>query len=127
MNYNYTDIIPFSGDNFYRLKIIDKDGKQSFSSVVALKNIKNNSPKIAVYPNPMVGNQLSLTLQNVHSGNYDLYLLDMTGRKIALQNIAHSGNDVVIQINLGKHISKGIYRLVMNGESEVLNTPIIIQ
>ena len=79
------------------------------------------------YPNPIVGNQLSLMLQNIHSGNYDLYLLDMTSRKIPLQNITHSGNDGVIQIKFGNNISKGIYRLVMIGENETLNTPVIIQ
>ena len=109
------------------LKIIDKDGKQGFSSVIALKNNKQNFSSISVYPNPIVGNQLSLMLQNIHSGNYDLYLLDMTSRKIPLQNITHSGNDGVIQIKFGNNISKGIYRLVMIGENETLNTPVIIQ
>ena len=127
LNYSYIDIIPFSGNNFYRLKMIDKDGKQSFSTVVALKNSKQNFSSISVYPNPIVGNQLSLMLQNIHSGNYDLYLLDMTSRKIPLQNITHSGNDGVIQIKFGNNISKGIYRLVMIGENETLNTPVIIQ
>jgi hypothetical protein len=51
----------------------------------------------------------------------------MTSRKIPLQNITHSGNDGVIQIKFGNNISKGIYRLVMIGENETLNTPVIIQ
>lgn len=34
--YNFVDMSPLSGNNFYRIKIIDKDGKFSYSNIVRL-------------------------------------------------------------------------------------------
>jgi trimeric autotransporter adhesin len=52
LNYAFTDAKPFSGNNYYRLKQSDKDGKSTFSSVILLKGEKVNVLSASVYPNP---------------------------------------------------------------------------
>ncbi|WP_207632802.1 T9SS type A sorting domain-containing protein [Foetidibacter luteolus] len=49
--YTYTDARPGAGTNFYRLKVIDKDGKYSFSPIIKLENSDEGFAAV-VYPNP---------------------------------------------------------------------------
>lgn len=48
--YNYTDAHPYQGMNYYRLKIVDKDGHYSYSPIVAIRLTAVKAPSI--YPNP---------------------------------------------------------------------------
>jgi len=50
--YNHTDNTPVSGLNYYRLKITEKTGKVSYSSVVRVKNSKLGTRSVTLYPNP---------------------------------------------------------------------------
>lgn len=49
--YGYIDEKPLRGDNFYRLKMVDVDGKSSYSSIVLLRLLQDNSV-LKVFPNP---------------------------------------------------------------------------
>ncbi len=48
--YNYTDAFKFSGNMYYRLKMVDIDGRFTYSPVIILKELPEN--KVTVYPNP---------------------------------------------------------------------------
>jgi uncharacterized repeat protein (TIGR01451 family) len=50
-NYSYTDLTPAKSINYYRLKIIDKDGKYEYSSVRTVNN--SSSFSVSLYPNPV--------------------------------------------------------------------------
>lgn len=48
--YTFQDILSFEGKMYYRLKMMDMDGKYSYSNVIWLSNKTNGN--IAIYPNP---------------------------------------------------------------------------
>jgi len=51
LTYNFTDAAPLASTNYYRLKMIDRDGSFAYSSV---KNVTFEGGKsIAIYPNPV--------------------------------------------------------------------------
>ncbi len=50
-SYDYTDALPFTGFNYYRLKIIDNDGRFEYSPVRILNNKAGNH--FVIYPNPV--------------------------------------------------------------------------
>ena len=72
-NYNFTDLNPVTGNNFYRLKMIDIDGKFSYSSVIAIR-ISDAAFKLSAYPNP--ANNISTLVFN--SAAAEKYVIDMT-------------------------------------------------
>lgn len=51
IGYDYTDIGPLGGNNYYRLKMVDRDGTFAFSQI---KMVEWNVNALTVYPNPAV-------------------------------------------------------------------------
>ena len=47
--YNFEDKKPFAGNNFYRLKVVNKDGSFSYSQIV---KVEFNVAGVEVTPNP---------------------------------------------------------------------------
>jgi hypothetical protein len=50
-SYNFTDNVPVKGSNYYRLKQVDRDGKQTYSKTVLVTFEQSGDP-IAIYPSP---------------------------------------------------------------------------
>jgi hypothetical protein len=51
VDYTFNDVQPLHGDNYYRIKAVDKDGKITYSNTV-LVNMVNDKIITVVYPNP---------------------------------------------------------------------------
>lgn len=51
VSYNFTDGDPFAGENYYRLKMADRDGTFAFSQ---LRKVSWAGGKLAVFPNPAI-------------------------------------------------------------------------
>ncbi|WP_207632823.1 T9SS type A sorting domain-containing protein [Foetidibacter luteolus] len=96
--YSYLDVKPVSGDNFYRLKLVDKDGKFMYSKIVTVAF--GNEPFIIAYPNPA---RWAVKLGGLTAGNL-LYLVDMSG-KVVNQYTANGSN---YTINI-QHLKAGLY------------------
>ncbi|MEP7143278.1 MAG: choice-of-anchor J domain-containing protein, partial [Ferruginibacter sp.] len=58
-NYTFTDIHPAKGNNYYRLRTVDKDNSSKLSVIRSIRN--EGIADITLYPNP-VKNQLSLSI-----------------------------------------------------------------
>ncbi len=109
--YNFTDVQPLQGKNYYRLKMADKDGKFTYSNVVELTtNIPNG---IKVFPNP-TASVLYITPNNAatNAGNIALSLKDINGKVLWSMQ---STNTSQIQADVSK-LPNGTYML------EILNT-----
>ena len=64
VRYSFDDSTPSSGDNYYRLKMIDLDGTFAFSGIQSV-NFKNKA--VCVYPNPLdFGQPIELSLPINH-------------------------------------------------------------
>jgi len=127
IKYSFTDVSPYAGTNYYRLKAFDKQGKTTYSTVIVLTNKKGLVPSISVYPNPIYkGNHLSLEIKNLPQGNYEAVVLDMKGNKIASETIAYYGVNDTVQLNTSTILSTGAYLVQMtNGSFKVLTKVIV--
>jgi|GEM_PF-5612568 len=78
-NYIFYDRSPLLKHNYYRLKMIDLDGTFTYSDVVYLK--MDFEDILSVYPNPIRGDELSLTLTQQFHGKTALFTItDIRGR-----------------------------------------------
>ena len=93
---------------YYRLKMIDKDGKFSHSGVVVIKNEKVGSLQVAVTPNPF-SDKFQLQLQSEIVGMAKLNVRDITGKLIESRYKYIAAGSSIIEITSLNNLHKGIY------------------
>ncbi|MEO6232618.1 MAG: zinc-dependent metalloprotease [Ferruginibacter sp.] len=114
-NYGLTDDRPYSDFTFYRLKIVDKDGKFGYSAIVKVKTPKRALVINRIFPNPTTG---KLNLQIVADGrkNLTLQAFDILGKKVAdfrLQ-VDQGFNEKPVSVNA---LASGTYFLQVKDET----------
>jgi endonuclease I len=121
-DYSFTDNdLPTANTIYYRLKMIDIDGKFSYSKTIALI-ITDNFFNAQVYPNPTKGN-LVIKLPKVLTENSKIIIADLSGR-ILFQQLVASG-----QKNIDLNVSKlpaGRYFVKINNNNELINQSFVI-
>ena len=124
ISYSLTDknIVSLTSGNaiYYRLKMIDRDGKFDYSKTVTVKMDKGlNDVTVLMYPNP-VSNNLYVKVNLPSSGNVKIELMDITGKTLMSKTQRmEAGSNLSIE-NLG-NLSSGVYFLSteINGERQV--------
>jgi hypothetical protein len=113
--YFFTDIgIMNSGKQivYYRLNLIDKDGKSEFTNVIQLRIKGNTEWNVRLLSNP-VKDYVSILLSDV-SGNLQLSIHDVTGRLIYAKSMENANG----QVSLPVVLQKGTYILVAENNNE---------
>jgi hypothetical protein len=72
---------------------------------------KITTQSISVYPNPVSGNKLTLSVQNFETGEYYLEIKNILGVVVKKMNLNVLSDSENFNIELPKHISKGVYYL----------------
>ena len=123
--YSFTDENAIKVTNYYRLKIVEKNGVYKFSNTIRLsQNVQK--AKILVYPNPVVGSMLSLQLTNIDKGNYDVRIISSDGRNMQSQKLEHTGGNAIYSLPINATVTKGNYRLVLTSGNKALSSQAII-
>ncbi|MBK8351663.1 MAG: T9SS type A sorting domain-containing protein [Saprospirales bacterium] len=82
LSYSLSDNQPVIGNNYYRLKTVDIDGKFSYSDVINIPvNEAYTNSFTRVYPNPTKGN-LNVEIQSSTTSNTKIVVFDVVGKKI---------------------------------------------
>lgn len=118
--YQFIDNNPQSGISYYRLKMVDKDGKYTYSKVVVIRNGFVTGTHI--FPNP-VKNNLTVEFTSVKAQTADYYLYTIDGRLVlkAVFNIQKGHN--LFTLNLSG-LAAGTYILKIANE---INSTVIKQ
>jgi hypothetical protein len=107
-NYYFRDNAPLIGENFYRLKQIDRDGKAVFSPTREILETNNLLMSAALNPNPSVGSQGRLVLSKAATETITLTLYSQTGQ--ALWNSQMSIGTVEKQLDISG-LAAGVYTI----------------
>jgi hypothetical protein len=121
VTYDFTDLRPFSGDNFYRIKAISIGGQVQYSNVVRLNGSKATS-LISVYPNPVINKQLHLRFEEQGRGRYHVQLMNMKSQVLVNKTVNVLKAVQTETIELLASLSAGIYQLLVitpNGISTI--------
>lgn len=118
--YSATDAIGQSGAVYYRLKLIDADGKTTYSRVVALVMDQDGIVLTTVYPNPVQDN-LSVTISTAKPATVNLELVSLSGIVVKrwTANLREGVNTIQADT---RSLASGIYYLRAggNGKSAVV-------
>lgn len=116
VTYNWPDMRPVYGNNYYRLKIVDDNGKFSYSNTIVVQFNQKSQGVMAVIPNPAI-QQLSVRLTGYEKGEYTLRLYNTAGilfetRKVNLRE--HQQTEVM---NRSRSIVPGVYMITLHDEN----------
>jgi hypothetical protein len=123
--YSFTDTVPFSGANYYRLKQVDHSHESSNSSI-RLVNFMSMHQEILIYPNP-TSNQLTVDLNLVQDSEVDIELKDVLGRdlkKFFYKSHLKEGNQK-LSFNV-QELAKGSYFLTIRINGNNYTKPLLI-
>jgi hypothetical protein len=115
---------------YYRLKMVDKDGKFSYSAVVQVDYTKINIDKITITPNPLSNSTtISFSLSNTQKVSINIF--DMNGRlvKTLLNSELQQGTHQLVwnvKDEKGNAVTAGIYFLRMQIGNSVETKKIIV-
>jgi hypothetical protein len=113
--YNAIDNNPMQGKNFYRLKMVDKDGAINYSAVVSVENSVRNL--ISIAPNPVM-DILNVKIPNNNNSKTFFVIADANGKILLQKNITLTQDINNISFNV-QSFAKGVYTIKIINDSEV--------
>jgi|GEM_PF-1059836 len=109
--YFYTDHSPVMSEiNFYRLKMIDRDGNFTYSPILKIKSPANKK-SYSLYPNPLTGQVLYLKIPANVSGDIRVVVSTVAGTVIEKRNIRVSelvNSQLPLQLT---NLAAGLYQV----------------
>ena len=121
-NYDFTDK-QVNEYNYYRLKIVDADGKFTYSSTILIKDV-NVSQHIWVGSNPF-HDIINIRFAKVPQQNIKIELMNAGGAKVYFKEFASSN---VINLNVsGLNLSSGVYLLRTTVDNKIYTNKLFKQ
>ncbi|MEO8962452.1 MAG: T9SS type A sorting domain-containing protein, partial [Ginsengibacter sp.] len=105
ISYSAIDYEPLQGTNYYRLKLVDADGRFTYSKIATVNN--NSQFSIRISPNPASNILFLQATGNTEKVNYQI--INIEGRKLKEATIV-LGNNTLYPINISG-LSKGNYMI----------------
>lgn len=118
-NKYYSFVIPgqITGNNFYRLKQNDFDGKFEYSEIIVVRNCNTVTDKINIFPNPAT-NSINVSFNGVNQVINSIDIISVTGVKVYSAPFSN-------EIDLS-NITKGIYYIQFNTLDNVITQKLVI-
>lgn len=116
-SYHFTDENPYNGLNFYRLRMIDNDGKMTLSNVVTLKT--EDIKVLDVYPNPFQS-ELFIATEGI-SGDAQFYLYNALGQVIFHEQWTLLQDNKFVHAISIENLAAGTYHYRLITESKTRN------
>ena len=108
LNYTFADNTPLATTNYYRLKMLDKDGSFTYSPIRSLSNY-NSSLTITLFPNPAKDN-LQVQIESDKKSLLQALIISADGKVLLSKNITAQEGSTLQSINIST-LPKGSYLL----------------
>lgn len=113
--FEWRDHQPVQGKtNYYRIQISSEKDSTQFGSIVS-SYMDKVMEGISIYPNPVKGNHLNITLTDEPKGKYTISLNNSFGLKVISKTINYHGGKQTEQLSINKTLISGVYRLQVTG------------
>lgn len=121
--YTITDPNPAASNNYYKIVMLDKDGKKSVSEILKI-NLGNTGAEILAYKN---GNAIKLNLSNLDKGNYAVRITNSGGQQVYAGTLLHAGGNSSHTLNMQTTLAPAVYHVTLINNSSRLNSSLIVQ
>ena len=121
--YSFNDVPNLLGSQYaiYRLKMVDKDGKVTYSSIVKI-NYETLKAELSIQANPVTNGELRYTITGLQSGKKaEVSIIDYNGR-LLLRNTVSSLMNNTLKVS---HLPAGMYKLMVRIDDTLLQKSFI--
>lgn len=118
--YGYNDVLNTNAKIlYYRLRIVDNDGKISYSQIVLVKLDGNtfSVEKMSVFPNPFVS-KVNVVLHSTQQTTANFRVLSLDGRQVYAKKVAIENGDNVVVLTDLQNLPKGTYIIEVSSGTE---------
>jgi hypothetical protein len=124
VNYNFNDLTPVNTVAYYRLKMVDLDGKFVYSDVKSVRSAAiTTTTAIRLYPNP--ANEFINVVVDAKISNAIVTLVNQAGQVVATKNVSANSSMVTLQVS---PLQAGLYVVkVSNDKGSVQTAKLIVQ
>ena len=110
--YSYTDIAPLSGINYYRLRLVNYDGKFGFTPVKAAR-LNSSTNSVSIYPNPATS-IATIFINDEEAKNLNVRVYNRTGQLAGTQKSEAASNIIMIDVS---RLASGDYSVEVSGDN----------
>ena len=125
-HYSWFDVAAVNGNNFYRIKAVEKDGTVKFSSLLRVLLGKGKTDMV-IAPNPVKDRLVNIQLSMMDKWNYSLQIVSNNGQLISNKIIQHDGGNGSYNMQLPSSIKRGIYTLIIQSPTIKLIKQLIVE
>jgi len=124
-SYQFTDIAPADGINYYRLQSVDNDGSYSFSNAVSVQ-LSSSKSSVSVYPTLVREGKINIRTNEIATGKAIVKVTDLNGRVLQSSTLSVSGGKSVTSYNLSTS-SKGILVVSVETATTKRNFKVVVE
>ncbi|MEP7373061.1 MAG: T9SS type A sorting domain-containing protein [Chitinophagaceae bacterium] len=125
-DYTAFDANPLQGTSYYRIKATETTGKIVYSKILSV-SIGSGSQGLRLYPNPVKGNQVTISMSNVKRGQYTIRVINTAGQDIFRQALNNQSSSMTQTLDLPATIKAGVYHMVITGSDYRETKTFIVQ
>lgn len=120
--YNVIDAKPINGINYYRLKMIDNNGKFAYSNIISVKTTATVGMEI--YPNP--AKSVIGVLVDKPIVNGQIVMTDLLGKTVKAITVNNQQPNTTISLNVST-LNKGIYLVTLKNGEKVSTSRVVVE
>ncbi len=114
-DYTSFDANSANGVSYYRIKAVETTGKIVYSKILSV-NPGKSATGLKLYPNPVIGNQATISLTSLKHGQYNLRIINTAGMNTYQGTIRAQSSSLTQLLDLPSSIKPGVYTIVITGE-----------
>jgi hypothetical protein len=118
-SYSFIDANPLPGTNYYRLKMVDADGKFTYSKTIVINNDAGNA--FSVYPNPAKN---YITVQHPVTSSANIQMSDMQGKIV--KTVSAKTNATQTQVEV-KGLAAGTYTVTWSDGKQTFSKKLVVE
>lgn len=124
--YNFTDLNPEEGNNFYRLKMIDKDGSFEYSKIISINYTDKRFGRISIERAFATSSQLQLQVYSEKTEIVTLKVTNVLGHTLLQKKVQlQAGNNNLAQpINSNKAV---LFCRIISQSDRSDSKPVVVQ
>ncbi len=118
--YSKLDAAASKANNWYRVKATNNNTTVKYTAIAMVGAINeiaiNVEPKMSIYPNPVMGGNVNLHLDNQAKGNYAVQITNAAGQTVKAENVQVENNNTLRTIKIGT-AATGTYQATVIDEA----------